>query len=303
MKLPVYIDCRPCAPNHLYHFQKWLRRPLSSLERSVIEPIERQRAANRGRDLPTRIFVDDPGTFGTAIRDILILYLRWYSTLVAPRFQSCIIGRYRNEASQAIRTSFLNNDLKINLQLLNEARLTPERLASYKTAGWMRRLAPNIFSASAKFIDHIRGRSFNTALVLDADTFGHSSRRSYYGVRHFFRVRYQSYERVHSTLAGILPSAADSLTIIHGNPTPHPRYVYARLRRNAIEPTSEVFHVITPTATPEVIVPAESVTPTHRGGGFSRQAATDQYQSLQQSDLNSDHSTLNSPPLLQLKIS
>ncbi|MBD5255457.1 MAG: hypothetical protein HDS53_05230, partial [Barnesiella sp.] len=89
MHLSPDKDTRPCAVNHLYHFQKWLRRPMTRLESSVILPIERLRTANRRPDLPVRVYVDDPGCYGSAIRDILILYIRWISALVTPQFNTC----------------------------------------------------------------------------------------------------------------------------------------------------------------------------------------------------------------------
>ena len=292
-------DTRPCAVNHLYHFQKWLRRPMTRLESSVILPIERLRTANRRPDLPVRVYVDDPGCYGSAIRDILILYIRWISALVTPQFNACIVGRYRNEANQAVRRSFLNQQLKINLELLRNARLTPERLAAYRSAGWLRRLSPNISTASAKFIDHIRGRWFNHMLILDTDRLGHSSRSNGFCRG---RTRYQTFSDVINTAGALLPSAHNSITIIHGNPATHPRSLYARLRRQSHRRDSRIFHLITPTTQPsadQTINPS----PLRPSGsdGFSRQSDYQQISSAKETTTQPFNPQIPPPPNQPIK--
>ena len=219
MIIDPHTDNRPCAPNYLCAFQRWLQRPLSPLESSIIAPLERLRSKNAAVGSPTRIYIDTTDQTAPVARDILILYIRWLSAVISPNFTSCIVGRYRSEANEAVRRSYLNNQLRQNAHLLETARLTPERLASYRTVGWLRRLSKNIKTASAKFIDHLRGQWVHTMLILDADQLGHSTEVTYHGYNYRRgRARFQTFRSVLQTAAALLPPIAQSLTIILGNP-------------------------------------------------------------------------------------
>ena len=246
------IPHRDCGPNYLYAFQQWLDRPLTPLERRVIEPIEQMRLINRFTRRPTRVYVDDPGTAGDTIRDILILYIRWYTSRLTPSHRTVIIGRTRRQAREAVRDSILSNTIAVNSRLLFEGGLTQQRLAEYRSSGWMQRLVPQLITASAKAPDRLRGRCVTSALVLDADRHGHSSRPDYsspncFGYGFTRRIRFQSYGGVQRVIAALLPQSPVSLTVIHGNPRRHPRSVYAQMRRRALDPFSR-FHLITPLA-------------------------------------------------------
>ena len=244
------IQHHPCGPNYLFAFQQWLDRPLTRLERRVIEPLEQLRLFNRFTRRPTRVYVDDPGTVGDAIRNILVLYTRWFTSRLTPHHRTVIIARSRKQAREAIRRSILANTIKVNGLLLFEGGLTPQRLAEYRSSGWMQRLTPQLLTGSAKAPDRLRGQTITSALVLDADSHGHSSRPDYaypncFGYGYTRRIRFQSFSNVQRVVAALLPQAPLSFTIIHGNPRRHPRSVYAQMRRRSLDPLSR-FHLISP---------------------------------------------------------
>ena len=71
----------PFRPNHCFGIERWLGRPLSRLERTVIDPLERERHAGR----PVRFIIADGRTDSTAVRSAILTYVAWYSHIVPDR--------------------------------------------------------------------------------------------------------------------------------------------------------------------------------------------------------------------------
>lgn len=68
----------PFRPNHCFGIERWLGRPLSRLERTVIDPLERERHAGR----PVRFIIADGRTDSVAVRSAILTYVAWYSHIV-----------------------------------------------------------------------------------------------------------------------------------------------------------------------------------------------------------------------------
>ena len=252
---------RPAAPpftNHSFSFRKWLGRQLVPFERRIIEPLElirhriyyaerlarsshpahlaaiRRLSAHPPR--PMRVFIDDFGLHGDAIRNILIDYVSWLQQCIEPELSTVIVHRTKKLAREAVRDTPL----------------------------WR---SPQTVLCSCKRAHSVRGITFHRALLLDTGCYGRATirkqanRHPMTGCEIYRPERAQAFRIISGAVIAPLPASRSSMLIIHGGPRRHPRHHYARLRAAALsDPADSPFTVISPDRTPLSHPPPQSGT-------------------------------------------
>lgn len=230
--------------NHSFSFRQWLGRPLLPFERRIIEPLERYRYEMyyserysrsshpvhiaRLRRLasrpwrPMRIFVEDFGRHGDAIKTILILYTSWLQQYIEPQLSTCIVHRTKKLALHQIKGTSLHR-------------------------------SPHTILCSCKRAHSVRGLTFHSVLLLDADLYGRSTLRKYAhrcamtGCEEWRSERTQAFRIVSEAVIAPISAGHNTMLIIHGNPLTHPRMYYSRLCRHALDnPADSSYTVISP---------------------------------------------------------
>jgi len=229
---------RPAAApftNHSFFFRKWLGRNLVPFERRIIEPLERIRHRRSGNPAairrlqaqpcrPMRVFVDDLGLHGDAIRNILVDYVCWLQQCIEPELSTVIVHRSKKLAREAVKGTPLHR-------------------------------SPQAILCSCKRPHSVRGITFHRALLLDTGFYGRATIRKRphrYAMTGFETCRperTQAFRIISAAIAATLPTCHSSLLIIHGDPRQHPRQDYARLRAGALsDPGGSPYTVISPDA-------------------------------------------------------
>lgn len=253
---------RPAVPpftNHSFSFKKWLGRDLVPFERRIIETLERirhrlcysERHARSSHPVhvaairrlsakparPMRVFVDDFGLHGDAIRNLLIGYVSWLQQCIEPDLSTVIVHRTKKLAREAVRDTPLHR-------------------------------SPQTILCSCKRAHSVRGITFHRALLLDTGCYGRATIRkqphhnAMTGCGSYRPERTQAFRIIAGAVIAPLQAWHSSLLLIHGDPRQHPGHHYARLRAAALsDPDASPYTVISPDTHVQTGTEPQSVQP------------------------------------------
>lgn len=129
----------PCSPPLTVRFGRWYGHPMSPRQKAVVELLEHQRLRQRRA---AYLLVNDPERHDD-VRRIIIEYLRWYTTEIAPQFRPVLLAHRPADLRRLLRGSDLHFIRRTSYSVTALRGQTHHAVAAFDVDRWLRHRSPD----------------------------------------------------------------------------------------------------------------------------------------------------------------